>query len=107
MIRLIENNLTDSVLHRVKEGESIESICLKYNTTRHRLMLDNPDFSSLYAGCMLYISNRNKKIYVVQPTDTVSSIIKKLGLKESKSQELSNSQVFIGQIIEYDDQDIN
>jgi len=107
MIRLIEKNLTKSVLHRVQEGESIDSICMKYNTTRHRLMLDNPYFTSLYVGCLLYIGNCNKKVYIVKPTDTIKSIAKKLDFSEDKLIKLVGPQVFIGQIIEYEVQDVN
>ena len=91
-------------MHRVSLDDTIESICLRYNITRHRLLIDNPNFAELYPGCMLYIGNCNKKIYIVQPRDNICGIAQKLGKTEDDIRKLcGTSEVFIGQIIEYED----
>ena len=103
MIKLIENQLNTNLLYRVKTGETIESICAKFNTTRHQIIKDNPYNIEIHAGSLLYISNCNKKIYIVQPTDSINKIAQKLGKTESEIRKIVNGEVvFIGQILEFD-----
>ena len=103
MIKLIEKPLTNTCLHRVKKGETLQSICVKYNTTKFQIMKDNPYFTDIYAGCMLLISNCNKQIYIVQPADNIGKIAKKLNKTEEEIVQIAGCNVvFIGQILEFD-----
>lgn len=103
MIKLIDKPLTSTTLHRVREGETMQSICTKYNTTKHQIMKDNPYNIEIYPGSMILISNCNKQIYIVNPLDNISKIAKKLNKTESEIREIvGGSVVFIGQILEFD-----
>ncbi len=102
MIEIINKPITENMLYRVKDGDTMESICKKFGTTTQRIFADNPYFSELYAGCILYMSHCNKNIYIVQPLDTIESISKKLKISAEKLTKDNNiKSLFIGQMLEY------
>ena len=102
MIEIINKPLTKSALYRVQTGDTMESISIKFNTCAQRILLDNPYFTDLYAGCLLYISNINRRVYIVKPADTINSICKELGISREKLiQDNKIRTLFIGQMLEY------
>ncbi len=85
-----------NIVHRVKKGENLTKICALYNASEFEIKKIN-NISSVWEGACLFIPERNKTLYVVQPTDTVGSICAKFSISESELKQKNNFEhLFIG-----------
>ncbi len=87
-----------TVLHEVKEGETLEQIARKYGITVQALK-QNPT-SEIYAGQRIAISGMDHTYHVVKPTETLASIARLYNTTVAILKEKNKTQqVFVGQLL--------
>lgn len=89
----------------MREGDSLDSIATNFGIRKERILEDNPLFSSLYPGCVLFVTGIGKKRVVVRPLQTLDDIAKEYGVSKEdiiKSNNLKSEKVFVGMIIYID-----
>jgi LysM repeat protein len=98
-IKVITNANNKNLVHKVLEGETIQSIAKLYNQTRDCLTKVN-NIKSVEEGDRLIIPQKNTAIYVVKPLDTIAKIAKKFNVTEEEIINNNNSsKIFIGQVL--------
>ncbi len=78
------------ILYRVKEGDTLLSVCANFNASPLTVIEENLLESDIYAGDMLVISEE-EKVYFVKPFDTFYSISKKFNLPEDRLRKLNKT----------------
>ena len=104
MIKLIQDKV-QAMLYTVCEGDSLDSIATNFGISKERIIEDNPLFSSIYPGCVLYISGLGEQRIVVRPMQTLDDIAKIYGVDKEeikKRNGLESDKVFVGMQIYID-----
>lgn len=86
IIDVIEKN--GRGVYRVEEGDTLESLALKYSTTKEILIRDNNLDGEVINGDVLYIRTF-KKVYTVGVLDTPYIVAKKLNVTIEKLYDLN------------------
>ncbi|MDD4211407.1 MAG: LysM peptidoglycan-binding domain-containing protein [Clostridia bacterium] len=98
-IKVLNANNKKNIVHRVEEGETIESIARLYNQTKDSLMKIN-NIKVVEEGDRLVIPQKNTAIYVVKPLDTLVKIASKYNVSVEEIVKNNNSsKIFIGQVL--------
>lgn len=87
--------------YRVMRGDSVESICEKFNTCKENILRNNPNLS-LYAGEWIRIKVNDFVMHIVKPTETINDIARFHGVLKEKiinDNALSSEKLFIGQAL--------
>ena len=66
----------EKFFYRVQSGDSILSLCQRFNCSMGKLISLNGLVREIRAGDILFVE-REKQVYMVKPTDTLNSIAKK------------------------------
>ena len=94
-------NLKRRASYVLKEGDTLESVCKKFDASVSTIKLFNM-ITSAKAGDIIFFPENNSSVYVVKPTDTFKGVAEKLKISESELYKLTNTtRLFIGQRIEY------
>ncbi len=99
MIKVLEQSTRENFLYTCVAGDTLDSIANRFGVTKADIMRDNPLFSSVYPGCVLYLTNLGKKRVVVAPLETLDDIAKNNGVSvESimRANGLKTRKVFVG-----------
>ncbi len=80
--------LNGSGVYRVQEGDTLDSLALKYSTTKAILIYDNNLSGDVIKGDTLYIRTF-KNVYTVTVLDTPNSVCEKLNITLEKLYELN------------------
>lgn len=80
--------LKGSGVYRVQEGDSLDSLAVKYSTTKAILIYDNNLNKDIEKGDVLYIKTF-KNIYIVGVLDTPETLSKKFKTTIEKLYELN------------------
>ncbi|MCK9575258.1 MAG: LysM peptidoglycan-binding domain-containing protein [Clostridia bacterium] len=99
-ISVIKNFIKYNIVHRVINGETLESIAKKYTTTTQIIMQVNK-IKSVSVGDRVFIPNQHTAIYIVKPLDTIETIAQKFNVTVDyvKQQSGGFDMLFIGQQI--------
>ena len=87
--------------YRVMSGDSVESICEKFNTCNENILRNNPNLS-LYAGEWIRIKVNDFVMHIVKPAETINNIAKFHGVSKEKiinDNALNSEKLFIGQTL--------
>ncbi len=99
MIKILEKGIKSSLLYTCTADDTLESIASRFNITTTDILRDNPLFSSVYPGCMLYLTGIGKHRVIVAPMQTLEDIAREYNVTvESimKSNNLQSKVVFVG-----------
>lgn len=89
----------EKFFYRVQTGDSVLSVCQRFNCSMGKLISINGLKAEICAGDILLVE-REQRVYLVKPTDTLEKIAKKFNL--APQQILDNNcvpYVFCGLII--------
>lgn len=91
----------NSILFRVREGDTLEDIADIFNVTKDYILKNNHmENEKLERGDVIFIPKTNVKIHIVQPLESTSSIAQKYNIDENLLKTFNNiTSVFIGQKI--------
>ena len=90
------------ILYRVKEGDTLISVCANFNVPPLTVIEENMLETDICAGDMLVISVK-EKVYFVKPFDTFCSISKKFNVPEEVLEKLNKTPyLFYGLTIRID-----
>ena len=99
-IRVIPQDDSQFFIHKVKQGEKLETIAKLYNQTKEVLIEVNALKKPIEVGERLYIPQKNRAIYIVKPLDTLAKIAQKYKITEEEIIALNHTnKIFIGQIL--------
>lgn len=93
--------LTKKFLYRVQIGDSLNSICKKFNSSKENIFRNNPDID-LYPGEPIEICVNDFLTHIVKPMETLSEIAKIFNVSVEKLKEdntLTSNKIYIGQIL--------
>lgn len=89
-----------TLLHTVKNGESLSDLAARFHTTAASIAVRNNLKGELFEGLKLIIEEQAAFGYTVRPFDTVEGIGKKFGVSPEKLKTLNMTDtVFVGQRI--------
>ena len=80
MIEILEKKQSDNLLYTCVERDTLESIAAKFGVSVADIMRDNPLFSSVYAGCVLYLTGLGKTRVFVKPLQTIDDVAAENGV---------------------------
>lgn len=88
-------------IHKVKRGESLREICVKYSVFGEDLLAtNNLGEEDLREGVLLVVDIPEGERYVVKPFDNLDKIANKFGTDKEAIMQFNNiKEVFLGQII--------
>lgn len=87
--------------YRVLPGDTENSICVKFNTSKQNILRNNPQIP-LYAGEWIEIEVNNFLSHIVKPMQTLDEISKLYGISVENIKEfnkLQTDKLYIGQLI--------
>lgn len=87
--------------YRVQQGETIQEICEKFNTSKPNIVRNN-NLLNLYAGEWIIIKKNDFILHLVKPMETLEIIANKYNVlvdKLIKDNALEGTKLFIGQQI--------
>lgn len=93
--------LAKEFLYRVKENDTIQSLCSKFNTSKAKIIRNNNKID-LYAGEWIKIKVNEYLSHFVKPMETLSKIAKQYNVSIEKlktDNELYEERLYIGQLI--------
>ena len=99
MIKVLEQSTRNTLLYTCVAGDTLECIANKFGITTSDILRDNPLFSSVYPGCVLYLTNLGKKRVIVAPLETLDDIAKRYNVTVDeimKTNNLVTRKVFVG-----------
>ena len=99
MIEVLEKAKKDCILYTCVEGDTLNSIAQKFNLNVADIKRDNPLFSSVYAGCKLWLTGINKRKIIVEPLQSLYDIAVKYNTTVDsliKINNLKSTSVFVG-----------
>lgn len=99
MIEILEKKQKDNMLYTCVEGDTLESIAAKFGVSVADIMRDNPLFSSVYAGCVLYLTGLGKTRVFVKPLQTIDDVAEENGVSVESIMRLNgltSRRVFVG-----------
>ena len=88
-------------IYRIQINDTVESICLKFNTSKEKIIRNNANIL-LYEGEIIEIEVNNYILHFVKPTETINKIadIYKIDIDKIKTtNNLNSDRLFIGQMI--------
>ncbi len=94
-------NFDSDFYYRVLNGDTINSICEKFNSSKENIIRNN-NFIELYEGEWIKIKVNNYIIHYVKPMENLESISKKYNIQKEKiilDNNLTCEKLFIGQSI--------
>ena len=87
------------LVYKVKEGDTLFSICKKFKVLEQDVLLLN-QITSVQPNQILLLPQSYSFVYVVQPMDTYQKIAQKIGVSEQLIKEKTKKKkLFIGQKI--------
>ena len=88
-------------LHKVRKGESLASICTRYEVqTRDILRYNNLTREGVAAGVILCIDKMDEIRHIVRPFESIDKISNKYGVSTERIRQFNNiTNVFVGEII--------
>lgn len=105
MIKILEKEQTDNLLYTCVEGDTLNSIAEKFNITTDDIIRDNPLFSSVYPGCMLWLTDIGRRKIVVKPLQSLYDIASIYNVSVDKLIKLNNlksTKIFVGMQLKID-----
>lgn len=93
--------LNNQFFYRVLDGETVTSICKKFNTSKANILRNNPKLD-FYAGEWIKIKTENFKTHIVKPTETLLQIAEFYNIPKEqlkKDNNLTEEKLFIGQTL--------
>lgn len=99
MIKVLEKNNKKDLLYTCNTDDTLESVAQKFNITVSDILRDNPLFSSVYPGCMLYLTGLGRRKVIVAPLQNLDDIARENNVSvESiiKANNLHSKNVFVG-----------
>lgn len=85
-----------NIIHRVKKNETLTQICDYYKVSQAEIKKLN-NITEIWEGACLFIPQKNKALYIVQPADTIKSICEKFNITEEELKKKNNiTAIFIG-----------
>ena len=87
--------------YRVVDGDTLQLICQKFNTSEENIFRNNKDID-LYPGEWIEIAVNDYIPHVVKPTETLEKIAATYGIEISKikqDNQLITDKLFIGQTL--------
>ena len=105
MIKILEKEQTDNLLYTCVEGDTLNSIAEKFNITAEDIIRDNPLFSSVYPGCMLWLTDIGRRKIVVKPLQSLYDIASIYNVSVDKLIKLNNlksTKIFVGMQLKID-----
>lgn len=98
---IMNANLKRRASYIIKNGESLEDVCRRFNIDVSSVKLYNM-IKNVKAGDVIFFSESKNGLYVVKPADTFEGVAKKLGLSQKELFNLTGTtRLFIGQRIEF------
>lgn len=91
--------LSKEFYYRVNEGDSLQDICLKFNTSVDNILRNNLEIP-LYAGEWIKITQNEYVVHIVKPTETIDKIANEYNVNVKDLlvfNNLENEKLFIGQ----------
>ncbi len=89
----------EKFFYRVQRGDSVLRICQRFNCSIGKLIFNNQLKKEISAGDILLVE-REERVYVVQPTDTIEKIADKFCvLPQSILENNRLPYIFCGMII--------
>ncbi len=105
MIKVLEKPAVDELLYTCVEGDTLNSIAQKFNISPDDIIRNNPLFSSVYAGCMLWLTDIGRRKIVVQPMQTLYDIASIYDVPVDrliKINNLKSTKIFVGMQLKID-----
>ncbi len=99
MIKVIKKSPQNNFLYRCSKLDTLEGIADKFNLSKEEILLNNPLFSGVYEGCMLWLSGVGKHKVIVKPLQTLQDIATEHNTTTEKLIQINNlksSRVFVG-----------
>lgn len=99
MIEILERKKAAKFLYTCSQGDTLDTIALKFGTTVQEIRDSNPLFCGVYPGCMLCLCNVGKKRITVQPLQTLAMIANEHNVRVEaimKQNNLKSERVFVG-----------
>ncbi len=99
MIRIVEQPKLDNLLYRCVEGDTLESIASRYQISTEEIKRLNPLYSSVYPGCVIYLTGLGRHRVFVGPLETLYDIANKNHTTVEhimRINNLSTDKVFVG-----------
>ena len=96
----MEIELEKKFTYRVCEQDTLNSICIKFNTCKENILRNNNEIP-LYAGEIIEITLNDFVIHIIKPTETLESVarIYNISCEELKNlNNLNNNKLFIGSV---------
>lgn len=93
--------LAKEFLYRVKTGDTIKDLCIRYNTNKTNIIRNN-DSIELYPGEWIKIKVNDYLSHFVKPMETLSKIAKQYDVSIEKLKSDNNlieTRLYIGQLI--------
>ena len=91
--------LCKNFIYRVQSQDTINSICLKFNTNRENIVRNNENIA-LYEGELIEITTNDYTTHIVKPAQTLEQISQMYSVEMSKKKKdnlLEGDKLFIGQ----------
>ena len=100
-VELIKQTKVVDIIYFVKRGDTLFSICSKFNIDEKQIIDDNNlKTHNVEEGDILWIRKKNSATYIVKPLDTIEKIAHKFNVTEDHIKQLNNiKNVYIGQKI--------
>ncbi len=88
-------------LHKVRNGESLNSISNRYEVATREVLNDNNiTREAVREGLILCINKINEKRHIVKPFETLDKISAKYSVSKEKIRQFNKiTEVFVGEII--------
>ncbi len=83
---------TGSFVLRVKEGETLLSLCRKFNLSFEKVIAENRLVREPAAGELLYVSRAFREMHVAEAGETYRSIAEKYGKDEGELRRLNAAE---------------
>ncbi len=93
--------LAKEFLYRIKQNETINVLCTKFNTNKNNIVRNNENIP-LYVGEWVKIKVNDYLSHFVKPMETLSKIASKYNLSVEKlktDNNLQENKLYIGQLI--------
>ena len=93
--------LLQKFIYRVQVGDTLQSICEMFNTSKENILRNNSEIS-FYEGEIIEIKQNEFITHLVKPAETLKSIATNylVDIEDLKEQNnLTSEKLFIGQVI--------
>ena len=97
----MELRLSKRFYYRILEGDTLQSLCREFNTSKNKILRNNPNID-LYAGEIVLIEVNDYISHFVRPAETLKDIANRYDIdiiKLKYDNNLKQDKLFIGQEI--------